>query len=1074
MATTDSRLAPVRVGLDATTTTTTTTTDDGKDKKVRIPTSMLSFIPIPKEMEKFALAGSAIAVAIFCAAPMKTIGSVWHVFMTSMGMAVGVGVGLGLAMHVYEQLQEMQKAHDEQKKPYKKKRLSVENIRPKSSSASRQSSNVLEDGTSYVSLMASAGYSIEDKVLRGQVLKDDDSFWETKYRFTDVTVDKQHGPRLLHEDWPSLPEPVTRELGRFVEHVMRDYISGWYSRLDVGCIYLDERQRRQDGIPRDGGQQPSKHVHVPVPAPVPVPVHVPPNESESESDPESKPEIKASDTSIRVPVPNKTNDCVEEETDNNQARKDKTVRHSRNMVFSTKTHRQIPMLDQTYKTLSAAFGNLATRAEHVNIFSLVLLKWTQVLAHTFKVYRTLRKIAQEKNGMDSPTEIQVTREFLLAGKLHRAVTFGLDVPSLLFADATGQECGTGTDKPALDPDQVLEQRLFGTKILTECELDYNRVVAHRLVRALIPRSDSGSHVVLALVVEIFGACVLQPLMNLWIPSFLNNLIKKATESKNKNTNTGAETNDSATPSSLQNNTDLDKATDDSTSETQRMGKGIEATRNADNSIGTEGMIQPDQSNKLVLTTGATADSSNPHTPKLTKETSAISIDSPGGEFLNDAVVPELEPINSFPHETSFTAGQVILKLTSLALEDLQKFMDFDQCRLARAKNMENGVDWDDPSCQEAVLKLVMVVEAGILHGRSKPPESSKNVNENDGESTLPAVESRSMSQILMEMTSNMDVFEKSIAQIMEGPALKRTPDYGTVDDYEPDAGEISTLRTLISTWLHTGQGFRAISLLVQGNQAILAPFYDSQAFLQNQRYADRFLEALQVLDELDIMVETMAALAMPRVDLEAESSLLLTAASETTERGSATIHQKEYRRVSATSLLRSGTPGRHLDEQMSGSNHDPMTLFPTISNPRYLDFHRNAAFASSLRSERERRNRSWASLKADENLQTICRKSALPSDIELHRELHNLSRMFYNGTNVMTIRDAARKSETTGQPQTKADGEQDKVSLLTVEMVSNRRRIEVPDDDSSFLLRAQVSALESLFDKSCYMFLSAR
>lgn len=96
------------------------------------------------------------------------------------------------------------------------------------------------------------------------------------------------------------------------------------------------------------------------------------------------------------------------------------------------------------------------------------------MAHTFKVYRLLRKNAIDKNQTQQPTEIQVTREFLLAGKLHRAITFGLDVPSLLFADASGEECGTGTDKLPQNPTQVLEQRLFQTSMLEESEVDYNR------------------------------------------------------------------------------------------------------------------------------------------------------------------------------------------------------------------------------------------------------------------------------------------------------------------------------------------------------------------------------------------------------------------------------------------------------------------------------------------------------------------------------------------------------------------------------------------------------------------------
>ena len=59
-------------------------------------------------------------------------------------------------------------------------------------------------------------------------------------------------------------------------------------------------------------------------------------------------------------------------------------------------------------------------------------------------------------------------------QIDAALTFGIDVPSFLFADASGKECGTGTDEAPQNAAQVLEQRLFGTTILKECEVDYNR------------------------------------------------------------------------------------------------------------------------------------------------------------------------------------------------------------------------------------------------------------------------------------------------------------------------------------------------------------------------------------------------------------------------------------------------------------------------------------------------------------------------------------------------------------------------------------------------------------------------
>ena len=107
--------------------------------------------------------------------------------------------------------------------------------------------------------------------------------------------------------------------------------------------------------------------------------------------------------------------------------------------------------------------------------------------------------------------------------------------------------------------------------------------------------------------------------------------------------------------------------------------------------------------------GTTSEVVDVRSSTLTKEISGISAEA-STDFLND----DFDQTNTLPDEASFSAGQIIVKLISLALEDLQKFMDFDQCRLGRAKNIDTEVDWDDPLCQEAVLKLVMVIEAAIL------------------------------------------------------------------------------------------------------------------------------------------------------------------------------------------------------------------------------------------------------------------------------------------------------------------------------------------------------------------------
>merc|ERR1712161_127689 len=99
--------------------------------------------------------------------------------------------------------------------------------------------------------MQEAGYPVHDRILRGQVLREDNEFWNVLYRFTDDRIPLQRGVRLVGDEWPSLPKAVTRELGRFIEHVMRDYVSGWYSNFDPGVLFRTEKEKRDAGIPRD-------------------------------------------------------------------------------------------------------------------------------------------------------------------------------------------------------------------------------------------------------------------------------------------------------------------------------------------------------------------------------------------------------------------------------------------------------------------------------------------------------------------------------------------------------------------------------------------------------------------------------------------------------------------------------------------------------------------------------------------------------------------------------------------------------------------------------------------------------
>jgi len=783
-----------------------------------------------------------VAMMISLIPPKQILNAIARLLWTTLGVTLGVGFGLGFALHVYEQLQKLQQQQEEEGEestttdsPQQSStiastltRILLETIRPKSfptttttsipstplssslhypilSKVAAQS-NVLEDSSSYFAMMALAGYTVSDKVLRGQVLKSDSKFFQNRYPFTDAPIPEQCGPNLLQEDWPRLPKPVTKELGRFIEHVMRDYISGWYYKVDGGIIFIDERLKRSNGIERDGAS--------------------------------------SSSTSTTTTTTTSDNDS----TSNTQHHP--TNHHHRRMVMSTLTHRTIPFVDQIYRVLSVCFGSLATRAEHVNIFSLGLLKWTQAVAQTLKQYRHLRKIAQEKNETDHPTEIEIIREFLLAGKLHKAVTFGLDVPSLLFADAHGVECGTpmtttattdddngrtNTTTTAMngnrprDPNQVLEERLFGgPDMLKECELDYNRCLAFRLVRALLPKQESNSQVVMALVTEIFGACVLQPLMNLWIPSFLNEIIVNGTTSSEDKpeTTTPTTTTTTSTTTTRTTSAGLSESTTGSNSGTSKP-----RTTSATQSPNVHPTSQPSRASSSDGPFNSTTD-----VPPGTTTTSSSPMVYPppnvAGEDGSTAVAQQPSETNRKKPEF----GPLFLKVLQSAISKVEELIPLDDCRVARKQGRQSDlVDYDDPDCQRAVIRLVLVLEAALLHGRcafrgsgrrrkkmakveDETAEDSCNdeeeeEEEDEYEDEEDDNESRSFLQVLMELTSDMDAYEKRLyhlAQLksqslseFDGSSSSSSYAGANVGVFVPDPNELSTIRTLVSTWFHT-------------------------------------------------------------------------------------------------------------------------------------------------------------------------------------------------------------------------------------------------------------------------------
>jgi hypothetical protein len=103
-----------------------------------------------------------------------------------------------------------------------------------------------EEETAYASLMTTAGYDATDHVVRGQIVKGHSKFFERYYPFTnDPDYMKWRSVSLMKEQWPTLPETISVELGKFIEDVMRDFIASWYYYVDPGVVYEDERAKRK-------------------------------------------------------------------------------------------------------------------------------------------------------------------------------------------------------------------------------------------------------------------------------------------------------------------------------------------------------------------------------------------------------------------------------------------------------------------------------------------------------------------------------------------------------------------------------------------------------------------------------------------------------------------------------------------------------------------------------------------------------------------------------------------------------------------------------------------------------------
>ena len=498
----------------------------------------------------------------------------------------------------------------------------------------------------------------------------------------------------------------------------------------------------------------------------------------------------------------------------------------------------------------------------------------------------------------------------------------------------------------------------------------------------------------------------------------------------------------------------------------------------------------------------------------------------------------------------------IFTLLTISIINLQSYIDFDYARNARKNNLEIGVNWNNKECCEVVRKLVLVIEVALTNGmlpeRRKiksqnphdiniPPEDNSELTRFDSQKVSIYSKHSTLTEVLMEITSNVELFEE--ITVAEEKRLINTNDallfYENEDDEDSylltnqSTKEISTMRTLIATWLHTGLVFRIMSVFIRSKTIILSPFYHRKAFIRNDDSACGFVAQLKAIDEVDVLVDTMSALASDSLDLSNDSVIeyveinvnntdlsvpssvpctreITPSSTSISARASNSFFKSKKRffppqnseqhsiaalsgsikanfennkkRLTRFVSLRASSEDsdRPREKSIKKIGISPSTLLQNLQNskkPSHLEFHKNKSFASNLRGEREIRMKSYNKAKSISNkgikniTDMICRsRGATDKHLMIHRDLHSLAKCFLSSSNTLRIT-SSTNLEHTGILSSNQDDETNSkingeiinttsevscdVASLTVETIPSKRKIEVPDDDSSFLLRAQ-------------------
>lgn len=412
----------------------------------------------------------------------------------------------------------------------------------------------------------------------------DSTIYDTQQRPSIYKFDKgRTALSRMKSMWPNLNPVINESLAKLTEFVLRDYVASWYGKVDenVPCTQpasaeIDDNDRKpvcatsasskdassNQMMANDTSSAERQERRATIT-----------NSSEMSSSLNNTVSASSMASSGRPPESSQLSKSMP--TESNKPQKQS---QNRTMVLSTVGTLPSPFIESLYTSFAYLLGTLATRASNnVNVLELLLLHLPHVLGKNLKVYRALKNAALEKkrrraganngpvrpgswrvkdtrsqkqlttaasvNGNsssssrqssteeDDVSEIAIIREYLLAGRLHRALTFGLDVPSLLFADPLAKDCPCSASYKKIqnrhehEEDSVLEDRLLSldSTLVPECELDYNRVLASKIAKLVVPKNEIEATVVRTFLVEMLASCVLQPVMGCFVPNSVNGM-----------------------------------------------------------------------------------------------------------------------------------------------------------------------------------------------------------------------------------------------------------------------------------------------------------------------------------------------------------------------------------------------------------------------------------------------------------------------------------------------------------------------------------------------------------------------